>query len=407
MRALVLVVALTVASSASAAPLVAGSKLPGCALLQNRLARRELLPTTKPQAARRLERLRRRVADDCVALNEVQTLGTHNSYHIQPAPDLFSVLVAFDSQFRLVEYTHIPLDQQFDTEGIRQIEIDVFADPNGGLYARRGALIVLGRDPNTNIPELLAPGFKVLHIQDVDFETTCLTFTSCLRTVKAWSDAHPKHLPIMILVEAKDDTIPDPLNLGFAVPIPFTSELFDALDAEIRSVFPPRQLITPDDIRRGRTTLEEAVLTLGWPRLGAARGKVLFTLDNASKRNLYLDGHPSLAGRVLFTNASPGDPDAAFVEVNDAKGGATVIPDLVQSNYVVRTRADADTLEARAGDVSTRNAALQSGAQWVSTDYAVPNPDFGTGYFVAIPGGNVARCNPVNAPIGCRSSALE
>ena len=138
MRALVLVVALTVASSASAAPLVAGSKLPGCALLQNRLARRELLPTTKPQAARRLERLRRRVADDCVALNEVQTLGTHNSYHIQPAPDLFSVLVAFDSQFRLVEYTHIPLDQQFDTEGIRQIEIDVFADPNGGLYARRG-----------------------------------------------------------------------------------------------------------------------------------------------------------------------------------------------------------------------------------------------------------------------------
>jgi hypothetical protein len=37
----------------------------------------------------------------------------------------------------------------------------------------------------------------------------------------------------------------------------------------------------------------------------------------------------------------------------------------------------------------------------------VPDPDFATGYFVAIPGGNVARCNPVNAPIGCRSSALE
>ncbi len=31
------------------------------------------------------------------------------------------------------------------------------------------------------------------------------------------------------------------------------------------------QLVTPDRVRRGRATLEEAVLELGWPRLGVLR----------------------------------------------------------------------------------------------------------------------------------------
>jgi hypothetical protein len=43
----------------------------------------------------------------------------------------------------------------------------------------------------------------------------------------------------------------------------------------------------------------------------------------------------------------------------------------------------------------------------VSSDYPEPDPDFGTGYFVAIPDGEPARCNPQNAPPGCREVALE
>jgi hypothetical protein len=64
-------------------------------------------------------------------------------------------------------------------------------------------------------------------------------------------------------------------------------------------------------------------------------------------------------------------------------------------------------VEARSGNTGPRDAALASGAQFVSTDYPEPNPDFGTGYFVQIPGGTPGRCNPVNAPPGCRSVALE
>jgi len=346
--------------------------------------------------------------DDLVRLNQIQVLGTHNSYHIQPKEPLFSTLLAFDRDtFLTLEYTHIPLDQQFETEGIRQIELDVFADPEGGLYAKRRALIVIGQDPNSGLPELDEPGFKVLHVQDIDFETTCLTFVACLQTVKTWSDAHPTHLPIMILVEAKDETIPDPLNLGFTVPIPIGAAEFDALDAEIRLVFPPEQLITPDDVRGGMASLEEAVLTRGWPTLRAARGKVLFALDNGDKRDAYLQDHPALEGRVLFTNSTPGDPDAAFVKLNDPIGDGERIREAVAEGYIVRTRADADTYEARSGDTTPRDAALASGAQYVSTDYPVADPDFGTGYFVEIPGGSVARCNPINAPPECRDAELE
>jgi hypothetical protein len=167
-------------------------------------------------------------------------------------------------------------------------------------------------------------------------------------------------------------------------------------------------LITPDRVRRGQTTLEQAILTLGWPRLGALRGKVMFTLDNGgSIRNAYLTGHPSLSGRILFTDSSPGQPEAAFVKVNDPLANPATIPALVAQGYVVRTRTDSDTLEARDNDTTQRDAAIASGAQWVSTDYPVPNPDFGTGYYVEIPGGTPARCNPINAGSACRDAGLE
>lgn len=400
-RVALALLALWMAAPASAG--VWGSKSRHCPQLAARLTALEQQPAASP---RRVQRLRERIANRCVALNEIQALGSHNSYHVQPRPALLAALLNLSTVFEAWEYTHLPLDQQFATQGVRQIELDVFADPLGGLYARRGGLVAIGEDPNSGIPALAAPGLKVLHIQDLDFETTCLTFVECLRTVKAWSDAHPDHLPIMILVEAKDDVIPDPFNYGFAMPLPIDAAMLDTIDAEVRSVFPPRQVLTPDRVRRGRATLEEAVLDLGWPRLGAVRGQVLFALDNGGGvRDTYVADHPSLAGRVMFTDSPPGTPEAAFAKRNDPFDAS--IPGLVTAGYVVRTRADGDTVEARSGDTAPRDAALASGAQWVSSDYPVENPAFGTGYAVQIPGGSPARCNPVSAPAACRAPGLE
>jgi hypothetical protein len=305
------------------------------------------------------------------------------------------------------EYTHPPLEQQFGQQRVRQIELDVFADPDGGLYAQPSGLLLLTGDPSARLPELDAPGMKVLHVQDLDYRSTCATLIGCLETVKAWSDGHPRHLPVVILIEVKDEIIDDPLDLGFVTPLEFGAEEFDDLDAEIRQVFPEQQLITPDHVRDGRATLEEAVLAGGWPTLRRARGRVLFALDNGAKGDLYRAGRPALEGRVLFTNSTPGDADAAFVKMNDPESDSERIRLLVASGYLVRTRADADTAEARSGDTRRRDVALASGAQLISTDYPDPDPAFGSGYAVRFPGGTLARCNPVNAPPWCDSAALQ
>jgi len=357
------------------------------------------------------------VADNCMRLNHVQVVGTHNSYHAEPRPPLLEFISSINPEAASLEYTHRPLDEQLGLLGIRQVELDVFADPNGGLFALPlGALVFPNDPPNSDPikPELLAPGLKVLHIQDIDFEATCLTFVTCLQTIKTWSDAHPGHLPLMVLVEAMDDPLivpPGVLPPGLpppAVPVPFGAGELDEIDATIRSVFPDDQLIIPDDVRGERATLEQAVLKDGWPTLNESRGRVLFAFDNTDvKRDLYIAGHPSLEGRVMFTSSPPGSPESAFVKVNDPLGNEAFISELVAAGYIVRTRADENTLEARFGLTARRDAALASGAQFVSTDYPEPDPDFGTGYFVQVADGMNARCNPVLSPPTCDSAALE
>jgi len=343
---------------------------------------------------------------DDIAMNQVQYLGTHNSYHIAPRDGLFELLLLFIPDIApTLDYTHIPLQEQFDTQGIRQLELDIFDDPEGGLYANRPALTNLGEDPASGIPELDEPGLKVLHVQDVDFETTCYTFVACLTEIKSWSDAHPGHLPIMVLVEAKDEVIPDP-GVGFAIPLQFGADALNRIDEEIRSVFPPEQLLVPDDVRGDFATLEAAILTKGWPRLSEARGRIMFALDNGGdKRDTYIVGHTSLEGRVLFTDSAPGSPEAAFMKRNDPLDNPGEIESLVEQGYMVRTRADSDTVQARSGDTTQRDAALASGAHFISTDYPVPDPRF-SDYQVRLPGDGIARCNPIS-PGNCDPAFLE
>ena len=341
----------------------------------------------------------------CLRLNQMQVIGTHNSYK-GPIPPQILAAIAATAGSKLaseLEYAHVPLAEQLASQEVRQIELDVFADPEGGLYAGRLGLDLVGL-PNETPAELEAPGFKVLHIQDLDFNSTCLTFVACLAQVEAWSTANPGHLPIAILVELKDGSIGAP----FVEPVPIGGPELDALDAEIRSVFSDAQLLTPDEVRGSYPTLDEAVRAGGWPTLRESAGKVLFLMDNGGRlRDAYRAGRPSLEGRVLFTNSTPGDADGAFVKVNESIENVARIRQLVADGYVVRTRSDVPTVEARSGDTTRRDAALASGAQWVSTDYPVPGSSPFSSYFAAIPGGEPARCNPVNTGPRCADALLE
>ncbi len=233
--------------------------------------------------------------------------------------------------------------------------------------------------------------------------STCMTFMACLTDVRSWSKQHPQHLPIFILVETKEGK---PRELPNAVvPEPFTPPVFDALDKEIRSVFKPDEMITPDDVRGNAATLVEAVHAGRWPVLAEARGKVIFLLDQRHVESVYTEGHPSLRGRVLFTNAVPGAPDAAFTEQNN--GSREEIDALVKQGHLVRTRTDEGTEQARTNETTRRDLALSTGAQMLSTDYPPSEPSRWTRYVVSFPDGLVAQCNSVTKPSGCVDSLLE
>ena len=166
------------------------------------------------------------------------------------------------------------------------------------------------------------PGVKVLHVSDADINTSCNTLIGCLKIVKEWSDAHPKHVPIPFMMEFKTAS-DDMAYLGGVTPIAWNNtELLAGLDDEIRSVFGEDKLVTPDDIRREGMTLEESVLKFGWPDLESARGRVFFLMDNGPVhpvRDAYTLDKPNLEGRVIFTNSAPGNSDCAFQKVSRAQ----------------------------------------------------------------------------------------
>jgi hypothetical protein len=311
--------------------------------------------------------------------------------------------------FAELDYSHHPLTEQLEDHGIRQFEIDVMADPEGGLYSSRVGPAFVGEDGASGIPELDHPGFKVLHIQDIDYETTCFTLIACLGEIEEWSSANPNHLPVMIMIENKADTIEEgaaalgveipPLPFDFAIPPQMTPELFVEMEAEILSVFPQDQILTPDDVRGDADTLEEAVLDGGWPEVDDLRGKVMFALvDTGDSADVYLEGTPSLEGRIAFTSSTPGTPDAAFIRVDDSIADGADLAEWAEAGYLIRTRTDVPGDHAKNGDTSLRESAFASGGHFLSTDYYVENPEFGTGFVVALPGGADARCNPVTAP---------
>jgi len=333
-------------------------------------------------------------------MNDILAVGTHNSYKAAIPPEELAAMVAAAGPGALgIDYSHRPLTEELDA-GARQLELDVVRDPDGGRFAQPKTAFGKGFIPTPAWAAAMAkPGYKVLHMQDVDFRSTCVTFVACLTQIRTWSKAHPDHAPILILLNAKEGASSFP---GGVAALPFDEKAFDALDAEIRSVFSDAELITPDQVQGKRATLREAVTTDGWPALSASRGKVFFALDEAPEKvAAYRGSRKSLEGRAMFVNTDEASPAAAYLTLNDPIGQRARIAAAVKAGFMVRTRADADTVQARKADVSMRSAALSSGAQYVSTDYLWADPRFPGNYTVRLTGGEAATCNPVRMAKGC------
>ncbi|HEY0503713.1 MAG TPA: Ca2+-dependent phosphoinositide-specific phospholipase C [Lysobacter sp.] len=332
-----------------------------------------------------------RAAIDRLPLNALQLIGTHNSYkQAMPADELAAHRAVDAAGADGLDYAHPPLAAQLD-RGVRVLELDVYLDPRGGRYLsppgahRRGYT----RSPwsGDDLARMRAPGFKVMHLQDIDFRSSCVTFVQCLREVRDWSQAHPWHAPIMISVNAKDGAG----GVGATPALAFDAAAFDALDAEIHSVLDDARLFRPAQLRGDQATLRDAVRAHGWPTLGAMRGKVILVLDEAPrKRATYRSRR---ADPAMFVASNRIEADSALLVLNDPVGQRERIAEALAAGQLVRTRADADTREARAGDVRRREAAFASGAQFISTDYPRADRRW-PGYSVAFPEGGYVRCRP-------------
>ena len=302
--------------------------------------------------------------DDTLRLNQFQAKGSHNSYHI-----------AQPEAIKPLAYTHAPLDMQFRSQGVRQIELDTHYNYVKEVH-------------------------EVFHLGTFDEGTTCRLFADCLKVIKAWSDENPAHLPIFIQIEPKDSPLESEAE-----------DLFKRLEDDVLSVFPRERVVTPDSVRGTAASVHDALATKGWPTLGEVRGKILFFVDNSSGfREYYTHGNKDLEGRLMFVDGDVDSPWSGVILANTPDTDAAKIAAALKANLIVRTRADGDNEEPFAGDTTHRDQAIASGAQMISTDYPVAVkgvPAMGAAYVVEIPGGTPARCNPVTAPKDCVSTDIE
>jgi len=329
---------------------------------------------------------------DSLPINKIQVIGSHNSYKRAIDPALFKVMQEADpNRVKGLAYSHIPILDQLEM-GLGNLEIDVYRDEKGGRYAHpKGLDMVPNQAPYDPDGEMLKPGYKVLHVPDFDFRTDSYTFESLLKKLRNWSKDHPDHYPVFITLETKGGGEGRPDITATEM---LTVQAFDELDQCIKDNLGREHLITPDDLRGTYATLEEAALNGNWPTIKAAKGKYLFVLDDSGgKRTTYIEGHPSLKDRILFVNADPGTPEAAVLIRNNPN--LPEMKSLVQQGYLIRTRADSDTKEARANDKSNFEAACNSGAQIITTDYYLKSTFFESDYRVYFEGEKYVRLNPV------------
>ncbi|HEY2892784.1 MAG TPA: Ca2+-dependent phosphoinositide-specific phospholipase C [Pirellulales bacterium] len=298
-------------------------------------------------------------------INQLQFIGTHNSYHIREP--------GASNRVREWNYSHAPLEVQLD-RGVRSFELD--------LHSKAGE-------------------FEVFHVPLLDEGTTCRKLADALQRVRTWSEAHPRHVPISFLFELKKEGPKLDRNVKR-----IDSAALDHLDEVLRAAFPPARLITPDNVRGDASTLRDAITSRGWPTLEQARGRVLFILhDDAEQRELYTAGRPSLEGRAMFVRSDPSRPDAAALILDNPRDSQ--ISPLCRSGYFIRTRADSDLGANFDRNVARRDAAFASGAHILSTDFPSGEAQADTGYSVEFPSSAPARVNPVNGPESLRGKQVS
>ena len=272
--------------------------------------------------------------DETIRLNEIQVLASHNSYKkLGPAIGRFFVGLGENfEEAKLLKYGNNSLTDQFN-HGVRSIELDVRYRKND---------------------------FEVIHVPLVDNRSTIPNFRLALEEIKLWSDTNPNHIPITVLLELKNDwMILDPQLCEF------TQTSLTKMDELLKETFADK-LLTPKDVIGESNNLKEAIITNGWPLLKDTLGKVIFILHPGSYTNMYVEMDSTFMKMAMFPAASNTNIDntyASFIVHNEVNVEA--INNLVQSNFIVRTRVDSKLIP----DLHTLEKGIISGAQILTSDF--------------------------------------
>lgn len=409
---------------------------------------------------------------DC-PLSQARWLGSHNSFKPVLPPAYYQRVAnrlaasmpaaqqaAARQKLYSLEYGHASLTAQLNS-GLRLLELDFLKDERGGRYARplfaddlqqaladaaanKNAANVAAKESgvtetaaNESVatatsankhaasgppaaqylpPSLATPGFKVLHLPDIDFASHCALARDCLTELRQWSEANPGHWPVLIVINVREQGAgaylpasvlskaaskasqaePNQAEPGQAEPgqaEPWQATDYAALEQLWLEGLGRDRLLTPDDIRRPGFTLSDSVRQHGWPTLSQAAGRFLLLFDgSAAQLALYRAGHPSLRGRLMFGNYPADTAEAALLVFNQPATQQTEIASALAQGLLVRTRSD----DGNVLQPSRFQAALQSGAQFISSDFYQGAPQGEPGVQFRLPAGPFTEvlCRP-------------
>jgi len=279
-------------------------------------------------------------------LKATQSIGTHNSYHIIPSAGTLAAtralgLNAFADE---MAYSHPTIETQL-AMGLTSFEIDIVADPAGGLFSSPGVVNIGLQTQPSGWEVMSQPGFKVLHVQDIDILSHCLTLSSCLSKI----DAHQRDRTFYIIIEVKTDTPKLPVGAPFQCTTALS--MTDALWADLENAVYPLTRATPP---------------------------VKFLIDNTAQSSAYIAyvNAKSIPTPVLLpsiadatTHPAGWSQSQVFVKCNDVTKATCALgksaKKLAEEGYLVRARSDSHS------NWNATKAALtvKSGVGVISTDH--------------------------------------
>lgn len=278
--------------------------------------------------------------DDTTTLDQIQLLASHNSYKKQGS-SLGKLFVGLGDSFaeaRALKYGYKNLTDQFES-GIRSMEFDV--------RKRKSS-------------------FVLTHVPLVDNSSVAPDFAMALEEIYLYSSHNPTHIPMIFLIEIKDDW----MILDHALQKITQTELIqlnDLIKDKLKD-----SLYKPSDFMIDDLSVKETIVNHGWPTVSSLLGKVIFVLHPNNMNNLYEEIDPTFETHSMFIGSYEDDLNhdyASFIVHNEVD--VTRIQELIQQGYIVRTRMDTSLIY----DDSRYNDAIISGAQILTSDFTIGRSD--------------------------------